>query len=318
MPNKSWYLDWSNQHPKLPVFFLPAWLDATCGADQWDVCVTRHNSGTVLGVLPYHLSKYKMIQVVKMPKLTPYLGPWINIPPSPNTYKWERRYVKVCKDLINQLPNVAFTHMLCHPSFSNSLPFQWKQFTASTRYTFRFNIDDQEPLSIATVDNSVRHNIEMATKQLSIQESGEAGPLYELIEKTFVSKKEPVPFSFEYLTGINQMLVELDKKRIFVAEDANGKLYAAVYIVFDQDTAYCLLIGSDPKLRRNGAVQYLLWHAISWAHQRRLNFDFEGSMLPSIYHSFQDFNPTLIPYYELSRGKNAIFTILGQTMRKRI
>ena len=168
MPNKSWYLDWSQQQHELPLFFLPAWLDTTCGVDNWDVCLASHSDGTVLGVLPYHLSKYKMIQVIKMPKLTPYLGPWINIPPSPNAYKWERRYVNVCKDLINQLPNVAFAHILCHPSFINSLPFQWKDFIASTRYTFRFNADDHKTISLASLDNSVRHNVEMATEQLSI------------------------------------------------------------------------------------------------------------------------------------------------------
>ena len=158
----------------------------------------------------------------------------------------------------------------------------------------------------------------MATEQLSITEASKIHPLYDLIEKTFISKKKPVPFSFEYLNRINQTLTELDKKRIFIAQDAEGKLHAGVYIVFDQTTAYCLLIGSDPQLRRSGAVQYLLWYAINWALRQRLHFDFEGSMLPSIYHSFQDFNPTLIPYHELSRGRNALFTILGQTLRKRI
>lgn len=219
---------------------------------------------------------------------------------------------------MSQLPDAAFVYLLCHPSISNVLPFQWKKFTASTRYTFRFDFGKYETLTVDRLDASVQHNINVARENLTISETTDAMLLYDLVTKNFAHKKSRVPFTGEYLSEIHQTLNKLSSGKIFIAQDANAILHAGILIAFDHDTAYSLVIGSDPSVRQSGAVQWLLWHAICWAREHKLNFDFEGSMIKSIYHSFQDFNADLVPYMELSKGKNTIFTILGQTMRKRI
>ena len=68
-------------------------------------------------------------------------------------------------------------------------------------------------------------------------------------------------------------------RKIFIAVDKNGIAHAGAYIVWDENSAYYLLAGSDPKFRNSGAMSFCLWEAIKFSSNVTKEFNFEGSMI---------------------------------------
>ena len=76
---------------------------------------------------------------------------------------------------------------------------------------------------------------------------------------------------------------------------------SAIYIVWDANSAYYLLGGSDPNFRSSGANSLLLWEAIKFASGVTKRFDFEGSMIEPIERYFRGFGATQKPYLSISK-----------------
>jgi hypothetical protein len=85
------------------------------------------------------------------------------------------------------------------------------------------------------------------------------------------------------------------------AQDAQGRLHAAAYIVWDEQAAYYLMGGADPELRTSGATSLLMWEAIKFASTVTQTFDFEGSMIESIERFFRAFGAKQKRYFRVSK-----------------
>lgn len=70
-----------------------------------------------------------------------------------------------------------------------------------------------------------------------------------------------------------------------------------------------MLIGSDVISRKNGAIPFLLYNTIIECRERVTCFDFEGSMLESLYDLFAGFGGKQIPYYRIYKAKNIFWEI---------
>ena len=94
------------------------------------------------------------------------------------------------------------------------------------------------------------------------------------------------------------------------AVDGEKNIHAAMFLVFDHDTAYNLLFGTDFNRVKSGAPSLLMWRAIQTASEKVQRFDFEGSRLPTIQPFFQGFGGTPTPYYEISKAKNRFWQLV--------
>ena len=86
-----------------------------------------------------------------------------------------------------------------------------------------------------------------------------------------------------------------------MARNKEGKAIAAVYIVWDEKRSYYLLGGYDAEESHHGASALAMWEAIRFTKEELglKEFDFEGSMVPSIEMFFRKFGGTLTPYYSV-------------------
>jgi hypothetical protein len=101
-----------------------------------------------------------------------------------------------------------------------------------------------------------------------------------------------------------------NKRKILVAIDKNNQIQAAVYLVFDLNSVYALLIGSDPYNRdNNGAVHYLLSQAIEISSKYADTFNFEGSMIKGLASLYSSFGAKQLPYYRIYKAKNIFWDI---------
>lgn len=297
---RSQYRVFCQQYPELPIFLQDWWLDAVCGKDRWDVVVTTSDR-QITGVLPFYIVSKRFLKQIVMPPLTQHMGPWLNYPQS-QKYTSRLSFEKsVMAELIEKLPKADRFVQNFSLSITNWLPFYWKNFSQTTFYTYRIpNLENIDQVW-SNLRGSVRSDIRKAEKHLICQPSDDIHGLYQLTEQTYHRQGKVVPYTKDFITRVHQTCSLHEAGQIFYAVDSEGSIHAALYLVWDQQTAYYLIGGANPNLRTSGAQPFLVWNAIRFASERVKSFDFEGSMHPAIERSFSAFGGLQTPYFNVSR-----------------
>lgn len=301
MTNKKTYFSLCSQESAIPLFSRPWWLDATVGPTGWDVALAVKGN-EVAASLPYTLKRRLGHTVLGQPPLTQFLGPWFR--------KTEGKYANrlatekdLSELLITNLPTFSHYQQNWSHLQRNWLPFYWKGFKQTTRYTYA--IPDLSDLSLVWQGflENIRTDIRKAKDRLKItvRTDLDIDDFLRLNRQVFERQGIRLPYSEEFVRRLDQACTERNARRIFVAEDPQGRRHAAVYIVWDQHSAYYLMGGGDPELRNSGATSLCMWEAINFASTVTRRFDFEGSMIESVERFFRAFGATQTPYFSVSK-----------------
>ena len=288
------------------IFVQPWWLDAVA-PEQWDE-LTIEKGGQMVARMPYVMTKKKGFNLISMPKLTQTLGPWL----APHEAKYAKelsREHQLLEELISQLP--PFDHFVqnFHHSVTNWLPFYWQGFQQTTRYTYLIpDLNDLDKLW-GELRSNIRTDIRKAQKQLTAKTDLDLEVFLDLNEMTFTRQGLELPYSRNLVRRIDQACQTHNCRKIFVAEDNNGYLHAGVYVVWDDQTTYHLMSGSDPEKRNSGAISFLLWEAIKFASKVTPTFDFEGSMIQSIERFCRAFGAKQTPYFQITKTNSMHYKI---------
>jgi hypothetical protein len=280
------------------IYRQPWWLDAVVPGQWGEVVVKRGED--IAARLPYVVGKRAGFTMLRMPPLTQFLGPWIR----PGEGKTATRLANekdLMSELIDGLPRFDHFRQNFQHSITNWLPFYWKDFTQTTRYTYRLgDLSDPELLWSGLAEN-VRRAVRKAEKTLSVRSDLGLEEFLRLNALTFSRQGTETPYSDELVGRLDAACVERNVRKMLFAEDSDGRLHAAVYIIWDNDAAYNLMLGSDPDVRNSGASSLVMWEAIRFASTVTKAFDFEGSMIESIERSFRSFGASQVPYFQVSR-----------------
>jgi GNAT acetyltransferase-like protein len=123
---------------------------------------------------------------------------------------------------------------------------------------------------------------------------------------TFARQGQPMPYDIALVRTLDQACREHAGRRILLAEDLDGRAHAALYLVWDQATAYNLIAGADAELRSSGAQSLLAWEAIRFAATVTRSFDFEGSMLEPVERFVRGFGARQVPYFSVSKTNSVL------------
>lgn len=291
-----------------PIFYSPWWLDITCQKGRWDVCIVKDKGGKKpLGVLPYFITILLNRKIIRTPPFTPYLGVWLNY--SNCSDRLTKRYSfenQVIGALIDQLPKTAWYHQIHPEQLKNWLPFYWKDFRQTTRYTYEIN-NLYMDFIYTGFHPSVKNKIRKAESAgLSVKPVNDLPKFIGLIKKTF--KRQNIK-SWGDVNIFQQLHQDIQKNKagtIYFAEDKNGRSYAGLYLIWDRESAYCWMLGADTEMRKTGAVQLLIWHTIQETVKMGKKYNFEGSMLPHIEPVFRAFGAERKPVHQIYKASNRI------------
>lgn len=294
--------------PKSPIYFQPWWLDIVCKNGDWEVSIYLNKENKIIGVLPYYYSKFLGFKIIRTPPFTPTLGVWLNYSNcskrTTSIYSFEMETIKA---LVNQLPDVISYHQIHPCQFQNWLPFFWKGYQQTTRYTYVLEKLDVEKI-YSEMKDQVRNKIRKAKKSgIVVKQENDLTKFTLLLKKTFQRQQIPFDLDLLMLTHLHEEISRRKCGTIYIAEDMQGRAHAAIYMIWDEITAYCWLSGSDTQLRKSGAMQLIIWQSIIDASKIVQNYNFEGSMLPQIEPVFRAFGGKRKQIFQIRKFRNPAF-----------
>ncbi len=280
----------------LPIFYKPFFLDAITEGN-WEVtCVCEGES--ILACMPYSLQR-KKYTVIRQPPFAIYQGPFF--------FKSEGQKLSLTKEmevlsaLESSVAPFDYYNQNWHPSSRNWLPFHWKGYLQSTRYSYVIHNNEQKASLRERYSENVRRNVRRASAKLMVSESTDIDALFSVIEKTFTRKNLSQPYDLRIFRRV--VLACLSEKccSILLARDADSNLHAGMFLVWDSQWVYYIAGGIDEKFRNSGAMTLLFDKAIQFAMDTRRSFDFEGSMIESVEAFFRSFGAVQQEYFVLTK-----------------
>lgn len=285
----------------IPLFSRDWWLDAVCGPGNWDVILVE-KGGQVVAAMPYFTQNKSGFKLITMPPLTQTMGVWIKYQSNMNSQTARIKYEnELINKTIDQLPEFDYYKQNFHYSFTNWLPFHWKGFEQTTRYTYLINELGNIDELFNILKGSVRTDIRKAEKEFKFIESEDIDRFYKLNELVFSKTDKKMSYDFNLVKRLDSATADRGKRKILLAVNDSGEACSGVYIVWDDDCVYYLMSGSDPKFGNTGAVSMLLWESIKFASTFAKSFDFEGSMIEPVERFFRSFGAIQKPYFRISK-----------------
>lgn len=292
--------------PSIPLSSQAWWLDSTAGEGAWDVALVFEKE-QIVASMPYVVKKKFGFTIISQPTLTQTLGPWFR----KSSAKYSRQLglqKKRIQELFAQLPRFDHFQQSWHYSLSNWLPLYWMGFQQTTRYTYLIRDLENLDAVLSNFDASYRNKIKKAEKIVTIKHDLSIDDFYEINSMTFCRQKVKTPYSLEFLRHHDLILARMDKRKIFYAQDANGKIHSALYLTWDCNSSYVHMVGEDPELRNSGAGILLIWEAIKYTvNELGLHcFDFEGSCMENVEPVRRDCGGVQTPLLIISKTPSRI------------
>lgn len=254
-----------------------------------------------------------------MPPFTPYLGVWLDY--SQCSERHVSRYSfenQVIGDLEAQLPLTASYHQTHPVQLQNWLPFYWRGYRQTTRYTYIIEKSNPEELN-AGLKSELRTRIRKAEKLYSIADENQSGEAFFQFCRQSMQRQRLAftPAQTQIFHELHRQIQEREQGRIFTAKNREGCDTAALYLIWDRESAYYWLPCMDEELGRDGAAQLLCRHAIQFSMDMEKNFNFEGSMLPHIEPVFRAFGGRRHSVYQLRKFQNRFFEMAWVLLSRR-
>ena len=300
--SKECYRQLCAEKETIPLFMQAWWMEAVSEGKNWNVIFSKKND-CIVGVLVYHYVTKFGFKFIVQPQLTQYNGIWIDYPENLASYKRLSLEKEVISDLIAQLESRKFVYYSqnFHCSVTNWLPFYWKNFRQTTRYTYQIkDISNPDKCFEQFVPVKKQH-ISKAEKHLSVDYSMSGEEFYSIAKQNLDKSNQKIFYSKNLFLNLYNSCCSHQQGLILAVRDSDSHLHAAVFIVWDNMSAYYLITTISPKFRSSGASSLMVWEAVKKASKTSKTFDFEGSMNENIEHSFRQFGAEQVPYFAITK-----------------
>jgi hypothetical protein len=293
------YTELVRRSPQGSIFAHRWWLDAVAPG-MYEILEVR-NGGGIQAAWPIVYIEREGAKHVCMPSLTQKLG-ILFAPSGARPVEVQSTNQKLTTELMEQLGNTATFHQNFHENFTDWLPFYWRNYGQTARYTYVLEDISDPTILWNDMRTNHRRDIRRAGRLgIRVKDDLEVARFLDLNRKTFARQGMAPVVSDEFILRLDKACRVNAGGKIFAGVDSLGRVHAAVYIAWANNTAYYLMGGSEPDLRESGAHLLALWEAIIFASSVANRFDFEGSMLPQIEHVFRGFGAKQQPYFSITK-----------------
>lgn len=277
----------------IPLFLQYWWWEAVCRGKRWDVLLCERE-GRVVGAMPYIDGCRLGLRYSLMPQLTMFTGPWL----ADNADK------EAFGDLWRQF--VSRRWALCKGRFSPELtaaelvPPQGLGFKSEMHYTYRFDPIRPLPELMAGATQLRRRDFKRLSEVLSVDEAVAPKEFADLHIAYMERQGGRDLLPHDLIVHVCTEALGRGNGMVIGARDADGKLHDALFVAYDSECAYMLMLARGADAPRN-SMSFLIWKAIEIMSSRTRVFDFEGSMEPGVEEYYRSFGPQRADMLQFSR-----------------
>lgn len=272
-------------------------METVCRGKQWDVLLAERKDGAVEGALPYLYGSKYGIRYILQPELTQFSGPWYNADDDDLDFQ-----MRVGGDLVAQLEALGIRAYIQHfsPSITNWLPFYWKGYRQTTRYTYRFpSLANPDELFRKASRVRRRHMDEVAAA--CTVDTGLSPEEFAVFHKDYYLRRGGHDFTPQGLI-LNVCHAALARQQgvLWGLRSHDDRLQAGWFVAYDDNCGYSLLLAIGPDAPPN-AMTYLMWQVLRHLSPLTRAFDFEGSMEPGTELFYRTFSTVQTPFFEVTK-----------------
>ena len=302
----------------IPLFLQAWWMDAVCKEkDSWDV-LFYEESKIIKGVFVYYKTKKNGFQIIIQPQLTQYNGIWLKYDVEMTELKRLTFEKKSIGELISLFENTNYKYynQNFHIGYKNWLPFYWKDYIQTTRYTYQINDISNPAECFEKFSYAKQKQIRKAEKSLFCHNEMSADEFYDHLVFYYKSKHETVLFSKDFFVRLHEACIKHNQGKIIAIKDNYNLIHAALFIVWDNERVYNLISSIHPDFKKSGGSTLVVYEAIKQMSQKVKVFDFEGSMDQRIENSFSQFGTEQVPYFNITKFNSFIFKTAYNLIKK--
>lgn len=304
---------------KIPLFQQYWWMETVCTGKQWDVAIATDSNNHLLAALPYLIRKRFGMRYILQPQLTQFSGPWFSIPADMS----DRRRIdfehSACNQLIDELQALHLDYFLqCFsPSITDWLPFYWRGYKQTTRYSYRIDdISDPERVFNSFDRTKERQRrIRRISDSYGIDTHVDTDTFIKLHNDYWLSRGQRDILPNDLMRNVINTAIARKQGLILGVNDTDGNLAAAWFAVYDDLCAHALLSAKSPNVQSADVTALIIWRMIEFLSSRTKAFDFEGSMESSLEYFYRSFGARQVPLMEVSRVNNPLFPLLLKLKR---
>lgn len=314
MTNQEAYIAFSRQTDALTLFLQPWWLDAVTQPDgkYWQVLLARGNSGEIEAVLPFVIGSKLGLRYALTPQLTQYTGVWIADKQGESITDRLSREKKLQNDLIGQLEamRLHFFEVRCPLTYTYWSPFYWAGYRQQTQYTYRIPDLSKPEQVFAGFAYAKQKQINKAREAgITIDYQMSADELYDLQCAQLSEQGSRDVLSRALVRSVVDSSRSRGQGLIARAKDNDGNTHAAIFVVWDGQSAWELISAIHPDYRASGASTLVVWEAMQLLSSKVKAWDFEGSMIEGVENSFRQFGAAPTPFFSLRKTSKLISII---------
>lgn len=229
---------------------------------------------------------------------------------------FEHNASKILIDKLEAL-HLAYYYQRFSPTITDWLPFYWRGYRQTTRYTYRIDdISDTEQVFESFDRTKERQRrIRRIIDNYSVDTDVDTDTFVNFHAAYWKSRGQKDLLSKELMQRVISTSIARGQGLTIGLRDANGRLVAAWFAVYDKNCAHALLSAKAPGEQSADVSALLVWRMIEALSARTKAFDFEGSMEPTLEYFYRSFGARQVPLMEVSRVNNPIFPLLLKLRR---
>lgn len=299
---------------KMPLFQQSWWMDVVCQDKEWDVALAW-SGNQLLAAMPYLLRRRMGVKYVLQPQLSPYNGPYYLYPESCTTPSKRTTFEHhATEHLLQQLEelNLCCFQQNFSPLVTNWMPFCWRGYKQSTRYTYVLPDITNPDRVFDTFDgpSQRQRKIRKQMPHLLLKEDLSPKAFIAMHQSYCVSRGRQDVLPQRLMEAVCNAAMERGQGVILSVQDKQGQTAAATFFVYDENCTHALIMAQNPENRVQNAADVLTWLSIQYFSSRSRSYDFEGSMQPSIERYYRSFGAQQVPFFEITRCRNPLFRLL--------
>ena len=239
-----------------------------------------------------------------MPELTFFLGPVIAEGEGAPCNRIVRR-TRILIELVEQMPPTSLFYQKMHAGVTEMIGFQDQGFDVTVQFSHDVHPADEKVLW-RNMRDKTRNVIRRAEETLTVGDLDDPVEFLAFYEANLAARGQRNLYHPATVLLLAAEARLRERGRILAARDAEGRLVAAIFIVWDAQRAYYLMTTRTADAA-NGAVSLLIWRAMIQSAESGRIFDFAGLAAGGDLLFFSGFGGSVSPRY----------IALRQTVRQR-